>query len=332
MIQGFQMIINNSVLVKFFLLFVFCLFAYGKCPTEDVCNSIICITEEIDNQIALTNSNIAHERTSADIGKRIIDSLSIRKQSLITLFNQLEICNGGKNAISNKDKVFKKREIESYIKLVISTMRSLETMKRLYNVDKLKKFSGAKFFKPGQYKIPPDHTLPILNDLNPLISEIQYQIENDSNTQIKIVIGVYGYSDEQNVIPGSSLYNDLLHRINTDNNKYMYAGQSLNNQLNYKLSQLRSEALKEIIDSELKRRENESNKNLLFEVNWLGMGTALPKGIINPQKDDERRRIVRIYWDILPYFQNNEQLVEDFKNKEQLASDFFEKCKAKKRK
>ncbi|MBK6330997.1 MAG: hypothetical protein IPF62_10940 [Bacteroidetes bacterium] len=144
----------------------------------------------------------------------------------------------------------KQEELEKeFIMTVISTIRSLETMKRLYNIEKFKKFNGAKFFKSGNYIIPEEDVKPILKDLEPLIKDILAEIINDSNTQVKIIIGVYGYSDEQIVKSGTSLYDNLMQKIRSDPEKMMYSNLSLNSQLNYKLSQLRSESLKKLLIS-----------------------------------------------------------------------------------
>jgi hypothetical protein len=73
----------------------------------------------------------------------------------------------------------------------------------------------------------------------------------------------------------------------------------------------------------LKRREEHGKDiDLLFEINWIGLGNEIPRDVENPKKNDDRRRIVSIYWDVLPTFKLDEKLLDDIDNIDILSEEY----------
>ena len=309
---------------------------FATCTESDLDEGMQVVNTAIQQSIKDTRSNILTGKTSKDIGQRIIDSLESRKTQLNDLY--LKIKFGSTDSLTGEEKSsFKKskfkmalgldktekKTINDFTYMIVSTLRSIETMKRLYSIDKFTKFKSSLFFETGEYIIPPKNRSNVVNGLEPFLDKVFSIINNDTNSQAKIVIGVYGYSDEQDVQAGNKLYNDLTSKINSDQTKDIYSYLPFSQQLNFKLSQLRAESLKVLIYEELKKREEHGKDiDLLFEINWLGLGNEIPKDVENPKKNDERRRIVSIYWDVLPTFKLDEKLLDDIENIDILSEEY----------
>jgi hypothetical protein len=308
---------------------------FGTCREKDPDGPWRAVNTAIGEAIQDTRANMANGKTSKDIGQRIIDSLEIRRTQLNELYLKIKLgstdsTSGKGNTIYKNPKIKSlgltpegKNTINQFTIMIVSTLRSVETMKRLYNLDKFNRYNSALFFEPGEYVIPEKNVARIIEGLEPLLKDVLYAINNDTNRQVKIVIGVYGYSDDQDVLVGNKLYNDLISKINSDTAKEAYSNLPLSQQLNYKLSQLRAENLTIRISRELdKRRNQKKNKDLLYEVNWIGLGNDVPAGVENPQKSDPRRRIVAIYWDVMPSFQLDDKLRNDVENIEEFSTEY----------
>jgi hypothetical protein len=326
----------NKQIVLFVFMFLAISNLFATCTEKDLDEGMRVVNIAIQQSIKDTRSNILNGKTSKDIGQRIIDSLESRKTQLNELylkikFGSTDSLTGEENS-SFKQSKFKialgidkegKKTINDFTFMIVSTLRSIETMKRLYSTDKFTKFQSSLFFETGEYIIPPKNRTNVVNGLNPFLDKVFSIINNDTNSQAKIVIGVYGYSDEQDVQEGNKLYNDLSSRINSDKSKYIYSHLPFGQQLNFKLSQLRAESLKVLIYEELKRREEHGKDiDLLFEINWIGLGNEIPRDVENPKKNDDRRRIVSIYWDVLPTFKLDEKLLDDIDNIDILSEEY----------
>lgn len=333
--NGLKTKLNKQIGI-FVFLFLAISSLFATCTESDLDQGMQVVNTAIRQSIQDTRTNIDNGKTSKDIGQRIIDSLESRKTQLNDLylkikFGSIDSLTGVEKSSFKKSK-FKmalgldkdgKKTINDFTFMIVSTLRSIETMKRLYNLDKFTKFKSSLFFESGEYVIPPQNKPKVINGLEPLLDKVFSIINNDTNTQAKIIIGVYGYSDEQDVQTGNNLYIDLSSKINSDKSKELYSYLPFSQQLNYKLSQLRAESLKNIIYEELNKRKTLGKDiNLLFEVNWLGLGIEVPKDVLNPKKNDVRRRIVSVYWDVLPSFKLDEKLRDDIDNIDELSNEY----------
>lgn len=120
-----------------------------------------------------------------------------------------------------------------------------------------------------------------------------------SNNYVAVIrtatITINGYADGTNIGKGSKLYNTLATYLsNTNPDK---------GALNAALSALRAEKISILLTQLLKERFPDFKliTKVVFESNESGMGEKLPDAkIVNYKLNDERRRIVVIFWNVLP--------------------------------
>ena len=97
------------------------------------------------------------------------------------------------------------------------------------------------------------------------------------------------------IMPGTELYKKIKNYIKIEN--------PTKEQLNAGLSALRAEEISKLIDRFIKERANDFKtiNKITFELLEAGEGEKLPdSNIKNYKENDERRRIVLIYWSVLP--------------------------------
>lgn len=176
---------------------------------------------------------------------------------------------------------------------ILSQQRSIETMRDLYKLETFKEFNASRFFKVGEYTLPQQDIEPIKQDLEPLADAIIDFIKLHPNQKLRAVMGIYGYSDEQAIGAGGTLYKKLAAMIGNDNPSQV--------ELNQKLSELRAQSLASLVKDVIKQKQKLlSDLSMInFEVNWVGRGTELPfKTMVSPKPDDERRRVVTFIWTV----------------------------------
>lgn len=183
---------------------------------------------------------------------------------------------------------------------IVSLQRTIETLRDLYNLETFKAFSSAKFFGVGEYQIQASDKAAVKKDLSPLAEAVLDFLKSHPNQKLKVIIGVYGYSDELAIASGGPLYKQLANLINKP--------KPTSAELNQKLSELRAKSLASIIEEVMKQKlsSNADVSMINFEINWVGRGIQLPGPIPNPKIDDERRRVVTFIWNVFAeeLFQN----------------------------
>lgn len=156
-------------------------------------------------------------------------------------------------------------------------------------------FSLAAFFGPGGFIIPEQKYKLAKKYFSPIIDSLV----KFSNNYVAVIrtatITVNGYADGTNIGKGSKLYNTLATYLsNTNPDK---------GALNAALSALRAEKISILLTQLLKERFPDFKliTKVVFESNESGMGEKLPDAkIVNYKLNDERRRIVVIFWNVLP--------------------------------
>lgn len=182
-----------------------------------------------------------------------------------------------------------------------SNQTTIETFLKLYKLETFKSFESSRFFKSGEYQIQPEDANIIMNDLDPLIDKIIQVIEKDKAVNIEVIMGVYGYTDEQEIAVGGDLYKKITTMKGSKNLSQA--------ELNKVLSELRAKSLADLIQVSVdKRKGNESNKNHIFyNINWLGRGyEKLPFKNMEVKKVDEKRRVVTVIWGVKPILVDEE--------------------------
>lgn len=156
-------------------------------------------------------------------------------------------------------------------------------------------FNLAAFFGPGGFIIPEKKYNLAKKYFSPIIDSLVKFSNNYANVIRTATITVNGYADGSNIGKGSKLYSTLAAYLNNPNPE--------KEALNAALSALRAEKISVLLTQLLKERFPDFKliTKVVFESNETGMGEKLPDAkIANYKLNDERRRIVVIFWNVLP--------------------------------
>jgi hypothetical protein len=156
-------------------------------------------------------------------------------------------------------------------------------------------FSLAAFFGPGGYKIPETKQMQARKYFSPVIDSLIKFSNQFADIPRDATILVNGYADGTQIQPGTALYKELV--------KYLQYANPTKEQLNAGLSALRAEELSKLFARIISERSNEfiSLPVITFENIEIGRGEQYPDPLIKNYKvNDERRRIVIVYWSVLP--------------------------------
>jgi hypothetical protein len=158
-----------------------------------------------------------------------------------------------------------------------------------------KLFNLAAFFGPGGYIIPKDKYGIAREYFSPIIDSLLKFSNNYASLLRTASIMIEGYADATKISANTSLYKTLA--------AFMHRAKPLKQELNTALSALRAIQIREFLDILIKEKSNSFisiNKVTFFNFE-SGMGEILPDPTIsNYTVNDERRRIVLIYWSVLP--------------------------------
>jgi len=156
-------------------------------------------------------------------------------------------------------------------------------------------FNLAAFFGPGGYIIPENKYDMANKYFSPVIDSL-VKFSNDYSSLYRTAsIIVNGYADATTIGSGSKLYKVLTAYLNNPTPQ--------KDELNSALSALRAEEISKLLNKILKERfpDFKSIDKIVFETVEAGQGEKLPDpAITNYTANDERRRVVIIFWNILP--------------------------------
>ncbi len=157
------------------------------------------------------------------------------------------------------------------------------------------KFNTATFFGPGGYKIPPENLEKAKIVFAPVIDSLISFIHKYPGKSIVSSVISSGYADEQGIRSGTDLWRSL-----TDNLRNANASRE---ELNKELSRLRAVEVGNILSIILKEKVKQFPEFSNAEIRFItvGKGEEYPnKSIKDYKADDERRRIVVIFWSLVP--------------------------------
>jgi hypothetical protein len=156
-------------------------------------------------------------------------------------------------------------------------------------------FSLAAFFGPGGYAIPAEKSEKARVYFSPVIDSLIKFSNKYAEAPRTATILVNGYADATQISKGSKLYNELGTSMNIDG--------PTKAQLNTRLSALRAEELSKLFTKTIKEKSSSivAPSKITFANIEVGRGEQLPDATIkNYKANDERRRIVIVYWSVLP--------------------------------
>ncbi len=188
--------------------------------------------------------------------------------------------------------------------LVIDSVVNKSAATRQYTFDMIEEglqkstktlFSLAAFFGPGGYAIPAEKSEKARVYFSPVIDSLINFSNKYAEAPRTATILVNGYADATQISKGSKLYNELGTSLKIE--------EPSKAQLNTRLSALRAEELSKLFTKTIKDKSSNivAPSKITFENIEVGRGEQLPDASIkNYKANDERRRIVIVYWSVLP--------------------------------
>ena len=178
--------------------------------------------------------------------------------------------------------------------VVAQKNESINFVNQLLKQTTFVKFNSAAFFEGGGFKIPENKMEEAKVVFSPIVDSLVVFVKKFPKLRLNSSIIASGYADATGFGPGALV--DLL----TANIGKAVASKE---ELNSELSRLRAEEVASILtniyNDRIKDNPNANQFNTQFFK--IGKGEELPnKKITNYEINDERRRIVVIYWNALP--------------------------------
>lgn len=186
-------------------------------------------------------------------------------------------------------------KIEKVSKTSLNKSKDLVFYDDLLGNDLSEEFELSVFFPSGVYTLKEDE-LPVAKEaFMPLVNQITGFVNKYPDKTLSIRIMTKGYADAQAIKKTSKLGEKLAKLSNEENID--------SKELNRVLSELRAKEISKFILEII----SEGNPNLLnddkYQINMepVGMGESYPDPSISDYaKDDRRRRIVSLFWDVFP--------------------------------
>ncbi len=162
------------------------------------------------------------------------------------------------------------------------------------NINSFYKFKSASFFPPGEYKISSE-IIPLAKEVfSPIVDSIIKFTNLYSNTKLLAQIATYGYADGTGIAEDSPLFNEM---------KILIRDKPLTKEnINSHLSYLRAIEVGKIISELIEEKKDKFTnfEKLKIEIINEGKGEEMPEKNRSYNISDERRRIVKLFWKVLP--------------------------------
>jgi hypothetical protein len=178
--------------------------------------------------------------------------------------------------------------------VIVLKMETVDFVDQLLKQQTFIKFNTATFFPPGGYIIPDEKKQDAKKAFSPLIDSLIFFVLRFPKFTLYPSIVASGYADGQGFAPGA-----LVEKLNANLGKT----DASKEELNMELSRLRASEVSGILYEIFKDKIAGLSKASMVESKFYqtGKGEEYPnKKIKNYMVDDERRRIVVLYWNALP--------------------------------
>ena len=178
--------------------------------------------------------------------------------------------------------------------VVSQKAESLNFVEQLLKQQTFIKFNTAAFFQAGGYKIPEEKMAEAKMVFSPIVDSLIVFVKKFPKYKLNSSIIASGYADSQGFGAGA-----LVDELTKNIGKEVATKQELNSELSRLRAEEVSTILVEIYNEKIKEFQNIYQFKTQFYK--IGKGEDFPnKKIENYQVDDERRRIVVIYWNAFP--------------------------------
>lgn len=178
--------------------------------------------------------------------------------------------------------------------IISQKMETVGFVDQLLSQQTFIKFNTATFFPPGGYKITPEKLPDAKIVFAPIVDSLISFVNRFPKFTLSSSIISSGYADGQGFSPGELV--DML-------NKNLGKTDATKEEMNLELSRLRAEEIAGVLTEIFKEKVRNLPPSASLNTKFFktGKGEDFPnKKIKDYQVDDERRRIVVIYWNALP--------------------------------
>jgi hypothetical protein len=228
------------------------------------------------------------EKSSQSIGT-YLDSIKTVTQNHI---NDNAVVASGKVSHSNINSVANK--VKELLNEAKNNLGNVELINDLLGTNTFTRINLSSLFGPGEFT-PDENFISSKKPLfEPVVDSILKFAGKFPNKKLTASIIVLGYADAGQINPSSSLAKKLV--ISAGNNEASSA------ELNKELSRLRASAIADLMKmiSDEKKAGKPEYSNFFVETIAQGRGEELPEASIKYTANDKRRRIVKVYWIVLP--------------------------------
>jgi hypothetical protein len=196
----------------------------------------------------------------------------------------------------------KERDIEKLKESIQSIERkikydsvSLGIMNESIDLKTYYEYPARAIFPSGKYKITDENSHDVRKLFKGAIDSIVYYANKYPTHKLTIHMITYGYADGQGFREGSDLYKELTEATGSDHPQ--------REDMNQVLSQYRADGISAFLNDILFTQEGYRFINRIrIQVDTVGFGKGeeFPHSNIAYETEDERRRIVKFYWKIIP--------------------------------
>jgi outer membrane protein OmpA-like peptidoglycan-associated protein len=242
------------------------------------------VEENIDSTI---NANVS---TKLNQYKKELDSFSKAISFIEANIKSGKLFRKNKNEIQAQVK-----KLENYTKNNNLKLRRFEMIENGLTISQQYLFNLAAFFGPGKYQIPTEKIKEAEQSFSPILDSLANFYNKYKDVERQATLIVLGFADGTGFNKESETYKTLTSLLNDS--------LASKEAVNQKLSQLRAKNIANIMELMLDERiPNYKNiQQLDFLFLETGKGEEYPsKKNINYSIDDERRRVVLLFWSILP--------------------------------
>jgi hypothetical protein len=293
-----------TFLLSLLIVFGSCMSGKKSTVGNMVKNTTGILQEEVKEVAAVTikkDAALENEKIDTTINNRITVRLDRAKKEIDSIESALHYLE--KQLASGKD--FRKNfkggitstmvSLERYNGQVYLRKAKMNMINESIDISDKKLYEMAAFFGPGIYTIPVEKKGMADSLFTPLIdSLIAFANRYDSIPSSGTLV-VNGFADAMNIAPESELYQVLMTHLNKTTAEKA--------ELNTALSGLRATEISNLVENIIQQRTAaiKSPDKMHFNFYGYGQGETLPtKTIKDYTDDDDRRRIVLIYWNVLP--------------------------------
>jgi hypothetical protein len=295
----------TSVVFFIIQLFLFSCLSGRKASVINVLNESKTLTTEEKNRGIVTeqkkNAALQEERIDSSILNLIQKKLTGNQTYLDSAVNNIAVL----DTILGDRKLFRKNYKTTVAQNVAwlvqynttSPTRVLKQQMIQNSIERTDKkiYNLAAYFGPGKYLIPEEEYTNASTAFLPLIDSVLSYVSGFDSLKSTATVVVVGFSDGQAVPPQSDLYKELT--------TYLKKDTASKEELNTALSDFRAIEIGRLVYSLFKKKNEVSNskERLNFNSYGYGLGETHPSKLITDYMEaDERRRIVLVYWIVLP--------------------------------